>query len=462
MRQLLTVTAVACIAGPIRAQSLPRFEPATDTTFPVQVPSSRRSTTGYLVVRENRETGTGTIRLPVAIVHAPAAAPSAEPVVFLMGGPGVGSLSPAAYPGAYPWTAERDFIVFGQRGTRHAEPALECPEVDSALATRSDARLVAAARTCRARLQAADIDLAAYHTDAITADLEDLRRVLGIERWILFGTSYGTRIALDYARHAPNHLSAMVLDSPLPPEVRYDDESGLNLRDAIVRVVDDCDAQATCRAAYPDLGRRLFSAFNVAERPTRLAAMIDLTSPNGIANAPRLMDAIARGTVSAPESGSGGSSGFTWGMRLSVWCAESWPFSERSRRDVPADVLGGFESAAVAPALCRASGVPPRPVAFVEPVVSPVPTLLIAGEFDPLTPPSWARRAAASLANSRVIVVRGGGHSPTLEWSGDGCAMAIAAAFIAAPSSVLGPDPRTDFCVLTAPGPVYRTGAGDR
>lgn len=71
MRQLLTVTAVACIAGPIRAQSLPRFEPATDTTFPVQVPSSRRSTTGHLVVRENRETGTGTIRLPVAIVHAP-------------------------------------------------------------------------------------------------------------------------------------------------------------------------------------------------------------------------------------------------------------------------------------------------------------------------------------------------------------------------------------------------------
>ncbi|MCA9764447.1 MAG: alpha/beta fold hydrolase [Gemmatimonadetes bacterium] len=379
-----------------------------------------------------------------------------------MGGPGVGSLSPAAYPGAYPWTAERDFIVFGQRGTRHAEPALECPEVDSALATRSDARLGAAARTCRARLQAADIDLAAYHTDAITADLEDLRQVLDIDHWILFGTSYGTRIALDYARDVPEHLAAMVLDSPLPPEVRYDDESARNLRDAIIRVIDDCDAQATCRAAYPELGRRFFMAFNVAERSTRLAAMIDLTSADGITSAPGLMDAIARGAVAAPESGSGGSSGFTWGMRLSVWCSEAWPFSKRAREDRPAGVLGGYESAAVAPALCRAWDVPPRPAPFVEPVVSSVPTLLIAGEFDPLTPPTWARRAAASLANSRVIVVRGGGHSPTLEWSGDGCALEIAAAFIRNPTSVLGPDARSDFCVLTAQGPEYETGVPAR
>jgi pimeloyl-ACP methyl ester carboxylesterase len=40
-----------------------------------------------------------------------------------------------------------------------------------------------------------------------------------------------------------------------------------------------------------------------------------------------------------------------------------------------------------------------------EPAVSDVPTLLLSGEFDPITPPSWGDLAAASRSRSTHVVV---------------------------------------------------------
>ncbi len=61
--------------------------------------------------------------------------------------------------------------------------------------------------------------------------------------------------------------------------------------------------------------------------------------------------------------------------------------------------------------LCRAWGVTaPRPE-VTAPVVSDVPALLLAGDYDPITPPSWADTAAATLRHSEVYHVRGTGHA---------------------------------------------------
>ena len=45
------------------------------------------------------------------------------------------------------------------------------------------------------------------------------------------------------------------------------------------------------------------------------------------------------------------------------------------------------------------------------PVMSDVPALLLAGEYDPITPPSWADTAAATLRHSEVYHTRGTGHA---------------------------------------------------
>ena len=42
---------------------------------------------------------------------------------------------------------------------------------------------------------------------------------------------------------------------------------------------------------------------------------------------------------------------------------------------------------------------------------SPIPTVLLSGELDPVTPPEYSRRIAAGLQHARVLVVPGQGHS---------------------------------------------------
>lgn len=452
-------------------QMLPRFEVIADgDAFPVNVPSSFESVRGWLVVAEDRnESASRTVRLPVAIVKSRNGG-ARSPVLYLSGGPGTSALRTAAYPGAYPWLEERDFVIFGQRGTEYASPALTCPELDVASSEGSDP--LAAITACRQRLVADGVHLEHYHSVASAADIEDLRRVLGVERWNLYGVSYGTRLALTYAQAFPERLRAMLLDSPLPPNAIYDDESTANLSAALHAVADDCARRDECRQAFPDLSRRFFATLAQIERHAiinpatsevatqgDLLSLIDLSSAVTIAQAPLVMDAIARLDARAlAHVGANGvrASDLAWGMRLSVWCSEAFPFSQRSRMDAPPAIFGGLESAAVPPAWCDAWNVPPVTGQPIAPVSSDIPTLIVVGEFDPVTPPVWGALAAETLSKSRVISVRGEGHLPTQQWGGDGCAMQVAAAFLAAPDAVLGAD-EADFCVFSRGGPDYVT-----
>src|SRR6056297_1640364 len=64
------------------------------------------------------------------------------------------------------------------------------------------------------------------------------------------------------------------------------------------------------------------------------------------------------------------------------------------------------------------------------PAVSDVPTLLLSGVFDPITPPSLARLAARDLSDATVVVAPSLSHSTVLE---DDCVDEIVAAFLADP-----------------------------
>ena len=120
----------------------------------------------------------------------------------------------------------------------------------------------------------------------------------------------------------------------------------------------------------------------------------------------------------------------------------------------PEPVLGGYESAAVSPEICEAWGVETLDDSVVAPVSSDVPVLIVAGEFDPLTPPAWGELASRTLRNSLVAVARGDSHSPTQQWGGDGCAMELAADFIAAPTRVLEA-PKSTHCLFERAAPNY-------
>ncbi len=49
-------------------------------------------------------------------------------------------------------------------------------------------------------------------------DIETLRQASGYEKLVLYGTSYGTKVALEYAERYPQHVEALVLDSVVPTD----------------------------------------------------------------------------------------------------------------------------------------------------------------------------------------------------------------------------------------------------
>jgi pimeloyl-ACP methyl ester carboxylesterase len=79
---------------------------------------------------------------------------------------------------------------------------------------------------------------------------------------------------------------------------------------------------------------------------------------------------------------------------------------------------------------------PSHPAALVEnePVTSAVPTLILSGQHDPITPPTYAEIAASTLPNSTVVIFPGVAHGALL--STRTCPYDITWAFLRDPSAV--------------------------
>jgi pimeloyl-ACP methyl ester carboxylesterase len=79
---------------------------------------------------------------------------------------------------------------------------------------------------------------------------------------------------------------------------------------------------------------------------------------------------------------------------------------------------------------CRVWNVPRAPAAVRRPVRSHIPTLMLSGTFDAVTALPWARAAARTLPNARIVRIPGVGHFVVPE---SRCAHEVGASFLARP-----------------------------
>ncbi|NIV33457.1 MAG: alpha/beta fold hydrolase, partial [Anaerolineae bacterium] len=231
---------------------------------------------GYLVVPEDRSNPEGRkLRLAVAIFHHPDGDPEPDPVIYLEGGPGGSALEFVDLgfedQSAPVFAANRDLILFDQRGVGLSEPALDCPgltelgielldnEIDGRVLTyrEMDDLHLETALACEEDLHEI-ADLTAYNTIASAADVDDLRRALGYDQVNLWGISYGTRLALGIMRDYPDGVRSVVIDSVFPPDVESEVEAPANMDRALDLLLDSCAADEGCDSAYPDLRGVLF------------------------------------------------------------------------------------------------------------------------------------------------------------------------------------------------------------
>ncbi len=417
---------------------------------------------GTFTVWENRDTRSGrTIDLNVMVLEATGPERKPDPVLVLMGGPGESATRLAWFYDRPETRSQRDVLLVDQRGTGGSNPLRCQPDPNAPLQEFVPLFDAQEARKCPKEL-AKHADLRYYLTTHAVDDLDEVRAALGYERVNLEAGSMGTLSSLVYIRrHGKTVRSAMLwsttaLSDPMPSQMATDAEGAMRL------VLRDCAADPACRAAFPaieDDYRRAVRRIN-EEGPMRIEVQ-DPRNKATVAISFRATDfaEILRAMLYTPENArkvplllhhaatTGDYRPFAQPqVERNVEIAQGiWKglyFAQTCTQDVPrvnpeavyATGRGTFVADHRArPHIESCEGWPRGrlPPGFGEDVQSDVPVLMINGESDPATPPATARRAAAKLSNSRLIVVPQGSHALIgLEGDGAQCLERIAARFL--------------------------------
>jgi pimeloyl-ACP methyl ester carboxylesterase len=467
-------------------EPIPTAEPPQErvATFeegpcPFDVPEGAPVVCGFVVVPEDHNDPDGpAIKLAVAVVKDESADHQPDPVILLAGGPGEkvmqNALGMAMVFG--PIHPNRDLIIFDQRGVGLSEPALECPEWEQELydlLDEADSAVIAtssfdALMECRDRLVNEGHNLSAYNTTQSAADVDAIRAALGYDQVNLWGGSYGSFLAQAVMRDHPEGVRSAVIESVWPLETSFFVEATTTVPNAILRLIDTCAADEACDSTYPNLEQVLFDTIDQLNAEP---VLITVSNPLDGQNYDALLtgDAVRGNLVSAlyltplipalPQAiydvynGDYGLmtqltsqklifyEAMSRGMTYSVVCTEDLigqtpddlleielALPEQLRSDVEPDLVIEYGIFGI----CENWPVEEADPSFKEPLVSDIPTLILEGELDPVTPPEYGQLVAGHLSNAYFFEFSGFGHAGE---STSECALGITAAFIEDPTT---------------------------
>jgi pimeloyl-ACP methyl ester carboxylesterase len=376
------------------------------------------------------------------------------PVILLAGGPGQ-SASGAFLFGFEPFKPlyrDRDMIIYDQRGTGRSD-VLRCRALEHSNLLRAGR----AAAACARRLGPRRV----FYTSRDTADdIDALREQLGAEKVALYGTSYGTKVALAYALRYPSRVDRMLLDSVAEvdgPDAFYRDSyvavpralrtlcrfghcpwtsdpvadlAALvdRLAQGPVRapVIDTTGRPRTRRLTRPDL----FSILLAGDFDPLLRAAVPGSVRAALDGDPTPLLRLRRRALEVDAEPPGSVRLFSTAIYAATTCEEiPLPWDRRTPPD-PAERHRQAEARAAAipdaefepfdRATALASDTlnlcdrwPSAPLApdFGPGPLPDVPVLLVEGEDDLRTPVENAKRVAAQFPQARLVVAPATGHS---------------------------------------------------
>jgi pimeloyl-ACP methyl ester carboxylesterase len=411
---------------------------------------------GTLEVFEDRQAKAGRkISLRIVVLPALKQKYALDPVFFLAGGPGQGAAELADLVREPFRTIEkdRDLVFVDQRGTGKSNP-LECKLGED------DSDDLDSGGTVVRRLQACldsyknKADVTKYTTPIAMDDLDDVRQYLGYGKINLYGGSYGTRAALVYARRHADHTRAVIIDGVAPTDMRLPLYMARDSQRALDLLFRDCEKDKACSGRFPKLRDRwealmaklaahpqhvrfvhprtgLEKEMDVKRLTVAGTVFASLYASTTAAMMPLLIEEAEKGNftgllaISAP--GEALSSNMAVGMHFSVVCSEDAP------RIGPGAVAREAANTFLGPEMAEDRLKPcafwPRgqvEASYYDNTPSDLPGLILSGEADPVTPPSWGAQVASAWKNSKHIVVPATGHGT---WA-HGCVMKLMAQFL--------------------------------
>ena len=419
---------------------------------------------GRYTVFEDREAAGGRqIDVHLAVMPAVDEDHEPDPLVLFAGGPGQSaiSLAPLVRQVFRKANQKRDVVFIDQRGIGASHP-LECEEPDDeALLGLPVEELNAVLRDQLAEcLETLDADVTLYTQDIANQDIHEVLRALGYEQVNLWGASWGTRSALLYAHQFADHVRTMVLDGALPLANTAPLHAGVDGTRALEALFADCAADAHCHAAFPDLEADFQTVMDDLGGAGKEVQILDATSgesqtliltvdrfgdglrsilymPDLSRTLPLVIHRASRGDY-RPLSGvlgtlmASSAGGLTLGASLTIFCSEElarMPVAEVTTEAAidtsPPSRIGDAMLSNLRNA-CSVWPKAPLPAIYGETVTSEAPTLVLSGDLDPITPPSWGQAMADGLPNAMHLVAPATGHNV----SPHGCAPSLIAQLV--------------------------------
>jgi len=373
----------------------------------------------------------GRFKLAVVVIKSEQQPSWPEPVVYINGGPGSPLTVYAAHQARIPYAPRRDLILVDQRGTGRSEPSL-CPDLASKLL---DATLAIAATNteeaaanrrstylaCRDEAIAGGLDLRNFGTRVTVEDLEWVRQALRVERWNVYGESYGTTVAMTLVALYPDAIRSVVLDSVYPPDPVPPWSTTVNdARDAFLAY---CARNQVCSTSFPDLaGTYQDTLAKLDQNPPVVAVPPQMRQPddrvritaslfevgvsdllyyaNAYPTLPRMIQSVhdgdtqGLGAVLASQFATAAT--LNRATHAAVECRDRPHF----RKQLPSDasVLDRVQLFGVCD---RWSEPGPSPLV---PERTKVPTLVLAGQFDPVARPASSRHVTALIGDSARFI----------------------------------------------------------
>jgi pimeloyl-ACP methyl ester carboxylesterase len=389
-----------------------------------------RAQLGKLTVPLNRAKGTGTAEL--AFVRLQNGGKGA-PIVYLAGGPGSSGSGVARNPYALPSLAKLaaigDVILFDQRGTGLSTPRPVCAPIPREPGeTVPVEQYVKNARACVDEWTAKGVDVSAFNNVESAADVDALRKALGVPKLSLLGFSYGTHLGLTVIRNhgdgveravligtaGPNHMRKLpwMLDTQL---AKLSLLAGQDMTAMTKRVLAKLDREPML-VTVTDRARKKDVRIPVDDDLLRGFLVADVGDGNDFIVFPALLETIERGDPSILEwfaekrYNQGAASGVNL-MLLGMRCSAG-ATADRDREIARQAGTSIFLNVVnnIFPAACAVLPVPDHGDAYRAPLISNAHVLFVSGTLDAHTPPYQAEEVRWGMPNARHLIVQNAGH----------------------------------------------------
>ncbi len=433
---MVRVFRLFCLSAILAAFALPALAHASFNEESCFVPGVRSELRCYTMERPLGAESSETVRLGGIIFPAKTGNPEADPLVILAGGPGEAASDMVPFlSGLFGEVLlKRDLVFFDIRGAGRSMP-VNCRESDetpvplASVDFEEERELI---KTCFEENKAL---VSSFSTRTAVADLEALRVALGVEQFNLWGGSYGTQLVQYYLHAYPDRARSAVLDAVVPFTPSYLPLQPANALNALTQLTQDCAADEKCAEVFPQFDaielldrigdereityRHPVTGQKVRTVTNRMVVAqtigMALYAPESRVMIPYILTEAVVENNWAPLSALAldtsaymGRQMIYQGTFLSTTCAEE-QVGLKAMADKEDPVFNGAAARFLSLA-CEAWPVAPDPLPRPEEGEIATPTIMISGDYDPITPPSLADAAAETFSNVKHFRVANGGH----------------------------------------------------